>query len=134
MTENIIKDVRLIQEKMKQAQDHQKSYTNDRRQDLEFVIGDKVFCEDCPYHYMMRFRLKGKLTLRFVGLYKILERVGKLAQKLALPVSIDMIHNVFHMPLLRKYLYGLAHMLRVENVELEDNLIYKEKQIQIIDK
>lgn len=99
------------------------------RQDLEFVVGDKVFVKISPYCHWMRFRHKGKLTPRFVRSYKILEHMGKVAYRLALLASIDRMYNVFHMSLLHKYLYDQTHMLKVKDVELRDDLVYEESLV-----
>ena len=56
-----------------------------------------------PMKSVMRFGRKGKLSPRFVGPFEILERVGTLAYKVALPPSLSKIHNVFHISTLRKY-------------------------------
>lgn len=50
-----------------------------------------------------------------------------------LPVSIDRIHNIFHMSL-HKYISGTTHELRIENVELNDSLVYKDSLVQILDR
>ncbi|KAA3473638.1 Chromo domain-containing protein [Gossypium australe] len=47
------------------------------------------------------FGRKGKLSPRFVGPYEIIERIGPMAYRLALPLELEKIHNVFHMSMLR---------------------------------
>lgn len=66
--------------------------------------------------------------------FEILECVSKVVYRLVLLVSMDKIHNVFHVSLLLKYVSNLTHVLRVDEVELEDNLVYKERPIQILDR
>lgn len=78
--------------------------------------------------------MKGKLAPRFVRPYKISECIGKVAYRLALPVSINRMHNIFHMSLLHKYFRNLTHVLKVEEVELKDDLVYEERLVQILDK
>ena len=63
--------------------------------DLEFEVGDHVFLKVSPMKSVMRFERKGKLSPRFVGPFEILEKVGALAYKVALPPSLSKIHNVF---------------------------------------
>ena len=50
----------------------------------------------------MAFHSSLKLSLRYFGLYKIIEKVGPVAYRLALPLS-SLIHNIFHVSLLRKH-------------------------------
>ena len=52
----------------------------------------------------MRFGMKEKLNPHFVGPFEILERVGEVAYKLALPLSLASVHNVFHVSMLKKYI------------------------------
>ena len=59
--------VEEIREKIKTAQDRQKSYADKRRRDLEFSVGDKVFLKVSPLRNIVRFGRKGKLAPRFVG-------------------------------------------------------------------
>ena len=98
-----VEKVALIKERLKATQSRQKSYIDNRRQDLEFEVGDHVFLKVSPMKSVMRFGREEKLSPRFVGPFEILERVGTLAYKVALPPSLSKIHNVFHISTLRKY-------------------------------
>ena len=93
-----------------------------------------VFVKVSPYRHVLRFGKKGKLTPRFIGPYEILERVGKVAYRLALPHDMDRIHNVFHVSMLRKYVSDPSHVLQTGQVELSDKLEYEEKPVQILDR
>ncbi|KAA3466568.1 Gag protease polyprotein [Gossypium australe] len=44
--------------------------------------------------------VKEKLSPRFIGPYDIIERIGPVAYRLALPPELDRIHNVFHVSML----------------------------------
>ena len=72
---------------METSQSRQKSYINVRRRDLEFVVRDKVFLKVAPMKGVLRFRRKGKLSLCFIGPFGILEWIGLVAYRLALPPS-----------------------------------------------
>lgn len=69
-----------------------------------------------------------------MGPYEILEHIGKVTHQLALSISMNMIHNVFHVSLLYKYIYDLVHVLQVEDIELKDGLVYEESLVQILDR
>ena len=101
---------------------------------MELEIGDKVFLKLSPWKDVLRFGRKGKLSPRFIGPYKILERIGPAAYCLALPMELFRIHDVFHVSLLCKYIFNPSHILEVQPVHLKDNLSYKEELIQILDK
>ena len=59
---------------------------------------------------------KGKLSPRFVDLFEILERVGTLAYKVALPPGLSKIHNVFYVSTLRKYVFDASHAVELEPI------------------
>ena len=106
-----VEKVSLIKERLKAEQSRQKSYDDNRRRDLEFEVGDHVFLKVSPMKSIMRFGRKGKLSPRFVGPFEVLERVGTLAYKVALPPSLSKIHNVFHVSTLRKCIYDPSHVV-----------------------
>nr|CAN61139.1 hypothetical protein VITISV_009489 [Vitis vinifera] len=128
-----VEKVALIKERLKAAQSRHKSYVDHRRRDLEFEVGDHVFLKVSPMKSVMRFGRKGKLSPRFVGLFEILERVGTLAYKVALPPSLSKVHNVFHVSTLRKYIYDPSHVVDLEPIQIFEDLTYEEVPVQIVD-
>ena len=103
--------VDLIQRRLLITQSRQKSYTNRRRQPLEFEAGDHVFLKVIPKRGVVRFDKRVKLPSRFIGPFEILERVGTIAYRLALPPSLSSVHEVFHVSMLRKYTGDLDHVV-----------------------
>ncbi|KAI3742668.1 hypothetical protein L1987_60360 [Smallanthus sonchifolius] len=85
-----------IKAQMKPAQDCQKSYANKRRRPVEFDVGDRVMLKVSPWKEIIRLRKRGKLSLRFVGPFRILARVGEVAYRLKLPDELSGIHPTFH--------------------------------------
>ncbi|KAJ8750520.1 hypothetical protein K2173_015672 [Erythroxylum novogranatense] len=81
----------------------------------------------------MRFGKKGKLSPRYVGPYEILERIGPLAYRLALPPELSQIHDVFHVSMLRRYRSDPSHVIQAGEVQLRDDLSYEELPVQILD-
>ena len=81
---------------LRAAQSRQKSYCDLKRKALELEIGEKVFLWVAPMKGVMRFGKNGKLSPRFVGPFEVLERVGEVAYRIALPSALSGIHNVFH--------------------------------------
>ena len=81
----------------------------------------------------MRFENEGKLSPRYIGPYEIMERVGPLAYRLALPPELAKIHNVFHVSMLRKYRSDPSHVLKDSELEVFENLTYVEEPMAIVD-
>ncbi|KAA0050404.1 putative 22 kDa kafirin cluster [Cucumis melo var. makuwa] len=79
-------------------------------------------------------RKKGKLSPRFIGPHEILEYIGPATYRLALPMGLSRIHDVFHVSMLRKYVPDPSHILEAQPVHLNENLSYEEEPIQILDK
>ncbi|GJU16524.1 putative nucleotidyltransferase, ribonuclease H, partial [Tanacetum coccineum] len=84
--------VAVAKEKLKEARSRQKSYADKHkhRRDLEFQLEDRVFLKVLPFRGVKRFGIKGKLSPRFIGPFEILERIGEVSYRLALPPHPDM--------------------------------------------
>ncbi|XP_021717291.1 uncharacterized protein LOC110685136 [Chenopodium quinoa] len=101
MIKDTIKQVREIQAKIQAAQDLQKSYADLKRRVEEFEVGDKVLLKVSPTKGVMRFGMKGKLSPKYIGAYEILQRIGNVGYRLALPMQLSKVHDVFHVSQLR---------------------------------
>ncbi|KAL0546138.1 hypothetical protein IC582_016044 [Cucumis melo] len=124
--------IQKIRSRMHTAQSRQKSYADVRRKDLEFEIGDKVFLKVAPMKGVLRFERRGKLSPRFVGPFEILERIGPVAYRLALPPSLSTVHDVFHVSMLRKYVSDPSHVVDYEPLEIDENLSYVEQPVEVL--
>ncbi|KAL0562073.1 hypothetical protein IC582_002523 [Cucumis melo] len=124
--------IQKIRSRMHTAQSRQKSYADVRRKDLEFEIGDKVFLKVAPMKGVLRFERRGKLSPRFVGPFEILERIGPVAYRLALPPSLSTVHDVFHVSMLRKYVPDPSHVVDYEPLEIDENLSYVERPVEVL--
>ena len=127
-------DIRKIKQRLDVAFSRQKSYADKRRRPLEFQVGDAVFIKIAPLKGVMRFGKKGKLSPRYTGPFEIIERVGKVAYRLALPPELASMHDVFHVSMLKKYIHDPSHVLHQEPVEVNTDLTYEEKPVQILDR
>ena len=124
--------IKIIKRRLKAAQDRQKSYADIRRHPLEFSVGNHVFLKVSPRKGISHFGFKGKLSPRFIGPFEILERIGPVAYRLALPPMLSSIHNVFHISMLRKYEPDPSHILDWEDLRLDPNISYEERPIQVL--
>ncbi|KAL0557201.1 hypothetical protein IC582_005719 [Cucumis melo] len=124
--------IQKIRSRMHTAQSRQKSYADVRRKDLEFEVGDKVFLKVAPMRGVLRFERRGKLSPRFVGPFEILERIGPVAYRLALPPSLSTVHDVFHVSMLRKYVPDPSHVVDYEPLEIDKNLSYTEQPVEVL--
>lgn len=124
-----------IRQRVRIAQSRQKSYADCRRRDLEFNVGDHVFLKIKPVRGSTRFRKKGKLQPRYIGPFEILDRIVHVAYKLALPPLLSSVHNVFHVSMLRRYIFDPSHILQKVSTQLHDDLTYdEERPVQILER
>ena len=70
-----------------------------------------VFLRISLWKGVLRFGKRGKLSSRYIGPYKIVERIGEVAYRLELPSDLDRIHNDFHFSMLHKYVPDPSHVL-----------------------
>ena len=85
-------------------------------------MGDKVFLKVSPWRKILRFGQKGKLSPRFIRPYEILERIGPVAYRLALPPELAKLHDVFHVSMLRRYRSDESHILPVQEIQVQEDL------------
>jgi hypothetical protein len=94
----------MIRENLRIAQSHQKSYADKRIRDLSFKVGDFVYLKVSPMRGTKWFRVKGKLALRYISPFQILDRKGEVAYLLELPPQLSDVHNVLHVSQLKNCL------------------------------
>ncbi|OAP07750.1 hypothetical protein AXX17_AT2G09100 [Arabidopsis thaliana] len=126
--------MKFLKVKLKEAQDRHKSYTDKRRKELEFGVGDLVYLKAVTYKGNKRFFKRKKLSPRYVGPYKVLERIGAVAYKLDLPPKLEAFHKVFHVSQLKKCLSERDGPVEDVPAELEGNLTMKAKPIRLVDR
>jgi hypothetical protein len=101
------KQVHMVRENLRVAQSRQKSYTNHRRRELSFEVGDFVYLKVSSMRGLRHFKVRGKLAPRFIGPFEILEKRGEVAYQLELPPQLSDVHEVFHVSQLKKCLHML---------------------------
>nr|GFC72705.1 putative nucleotidyltransferase, ribonuclease H [Tanacetum cinerariifolium] len=115
--------VSVAKEKLKEARTRQK----------KFQPGDHVFLKVSPARGVRRFGIKDKLSTRFIGPFEILDRVGEVSYRLALPPQLSHVHNVFHVSLLRGYKYHPLHVVSYPLDQIRADLSYVKEPEAILD-
>jgi len=134
LVQDSLEKVKVIQDRLRTAQSRKKNYADRRVRDVAFMVGEQVLLWVSPMKGVMRFRKKGKLSPRFIGLLEVLRRVGEVAYELDLPPSLARVHPVFHVSMLRKYHSNPSQVLDFSSVQLEKDLSYVEELVAILDR
>ncbi|GJR96878.1 putative reverse transcriptase domain-containing protein [Tanacetum coccineum] len=122
----------LIKEKLKAARDRQKSYADKRRKPLEFEVGDQALLKVSPWKGVVRFVKKGKLALRYVGLFEILERIGLVAYRLRLLEELSSMHDTFHVSNLKKCLADANLHVPLDEIKVDKTLRFVKEPVEIM--
>ena len=96
-----------------------------------------VFLKVSPLKNVIRFGRRGKLAPRFVGPFTIIERIGRLAYRVALPEKFEGVHNVFHVSHLRKVMRDPSMTIpiaQLDEVDIEPDLTIERRPLRIVDR
>ncbi|GJZ30048.1 putative reverse transcriptase domain-containing protein [Tanacetum coccineum] len=107
-TEKIIR----IRNKIQVARNHRQSYADVR----------------------IRFDKRGKLNLRYIGLFKILAKDGTVAYRLELSKQLSRVHSTFHVSNLKKCLSDEMLAIPLDEIQIDDKLYFIEEPLEIMDR
>nr|GEY17832.1 putative reverse transcriptase domain-containing protein [Tanacetum cinerariifolium] len=93
---------------------------------MEFQVGDKVMLKVSPWKGVVRFGKLGKLNPRYVGPFKVLERIRDVAYKLDLPEELSRVHNTFHVSNLKKCHADEPLVVPLDGLHFDDKLQFVE--------
>ncbi|GJZ70300.1 putative reverse transcriptase domain-containing protein [Tanacetum coccineum] len=112
--------------KSQSGEESQKSYADNRRKQLEFEVGDRVLLKVSHWKAMIHFGKKGKLAPRYVGPFKILERIGHVAYRLRLLEELSGVHNTFYVLNLKKCLADANLHVPLNEIKVDKTLRFVE--------
>ncbi|GJS15981.1 putative reverse transcriptase domain-containing protein [Tanacetum coccineum] len=127
------KKVIQIKQRMQDALDRQKSYADLKCKPMKFQVRERVMLKVSPWKGVVRFGKRGKLNPRYVGPFKVLEKVGSVAYNLELPQELSRVHNTFHVSNLKKCYSDEPLSVPLEGLHVDDKLRFMEETIEIMD-
>ncbi|GKA43167.1 putative reverse transcriptase domain-containing protein [Tanacetum coccineum] len=122
-----------IKKRIQAARDRQKSYADLKRKPMEFQVGNRVMLKVSPWKGVVCFRKRGKLNPRYVGPFKVLEKVGSVAYKLELRQELSRVHNTFHVSNLKKCYADEPLAVLLDGLHIDDKLHFVKEPLEIMD-
>nr|GEW39487.1 putative reverse transcriptase domain-containing protein [Tanacetum cinerariifolium] len=110
-----------------------KSYADKKRKPMDFQVGDKVMLKVSPWKGVVCFGKRGKLNPRYVGPFRVLEKVRTVAYKLELPQELSRVHNTFHVSNLKKCYSDDPLTVPLDGLRIDDQLYFVEEPVEIMD-
>ena len=93
-----------------------------------------VLLKVSPWKGVIRFRKRGKLGPRYIGPFRIIARVGRVAYRLELPEELSRIHNTFHVSQLRKCIMDQEAVVSLDDIQVDERLNYVERPVAILER
>nr|GFA56840.1 putative reverse transcriptase domain-containing protein [Tanacetum cinerariifolium] len=128
------KKIILIKQRIQDARDRQKNYSDRKRNPMEFEVGDRVVLKVSPWKRVVRFIKRGKLNPRYIRPFKVLAKVGDVAYRLELPQELSRVHHTFHVSNPKKCYADQPIAMPLEGVHIDETLQFLEKPVEIMER
>nr|GEW68823.1 putative reverse transcriptase domain-containing protein [Tanacetum cinerariifolium] len=92
-----------------------------------------VMLKVSPWKGVVRFGKRRNLNPRYVGPFKVLDKVGTVTYKLELPQELSRVHNTFHVSNLKKCHADEPLAAPLDGLHFDDKLHFMEEPIEIVD-
>eukprot|EP00253_Pinus_taeda_P029496 PITA_29496 len=125
--------VKRVRANLKVAQDRKKIFADWKRNLKEFQVGEHVYVRIRAKKSTLQWSGWAKLAPRFCGPFQILARIELVAYQLALPSHIR-VHNIFHVLVLKKYIYDPKHIISWKDIQVEPKGEFLVEPVSILDR
>eukprot|EP00253_Pinus_taeda_P009034 PITA_09034 len=125
--------VKKVRSNLKVAQDRQKNFADRKRRFKEYQVGDHVYVRIGARKSTLQWSGCANLAPRYCGPFEIFARIGPVAYQLALPSHVR-VHNVFHVSVLKKYVCDPKHVIKWQDIQVEQKGEIRVELLSILDR
>lgn len=111
MLSEMEEQVGIIKQRLAKSNDRKKSYADSKWVPKNFIVGKKVLLRVKPHKSSIKFGKSSKLSLHYVGPFKVLEEINPIAYRIVFPPALARMHNVFHVSYIKKYIPRDNHVI-----------------------
>ena len=110
MVVDMEQEMQVIKKNLEASQDRKKNYANQHKEFNEFQVGEHVYLCIKPKKRSLRIGSCAKLEPKYCMPFEILERIGPVAYRLALPPTVK-VHDDFYVSLLKIYVKNVDNVI-----------------------
>ncbi|GKE10109.1 hypothetical protein Tco_1413660, partial [Tanacetum coccineum] len=86
-----------------------------------------------PWKGVISFGKREKLNPRYIGPFKIIDKVGTVAYRLELPEQLIRVHSMFYVSNLKKCMTDEPLVIPLDEIQIEDKLYFIKEPVEIMD-
>ncbi|GKB77054.1 putative reverse transcriptase domain-containing protein [Tanacetum coccineum] len=129
IVQETIENIIQIKQRMQAARDRQKSYADLKCKPMDFQVGDKGMLKVPSWNGVVHFGIRGKLNPRYLGPFKVLEKVGFVAYRLEILKEMNRVQNMFHVSNLKKCYADEPLAIPLNGLHFDDKLQFVEEPV-----